>query len=245
MRGRSRALSLLAVVVLVAACDSSGHQSPSTSPTAAALVVDSCATGGQHWTAVTGVSVPAAQLGSGPTVVLANESNDDVCDWMPVTMALVQAGLRAVVFSYDNKIESESVRDVVAVARAASGTGPYALAGASVGGRIVIEAAAGHPVGLAAIVSLSGERELPAYPDILPSARAVTTPALYVGTVEDGYTQGRDQQNQLHTAMHGNPNVQLQLAGSAHGVQMLDLPTPGGATVQGRLVTFVRTELRR
>lgn len=77
------------------------------------------------------------------------------------------------------------------------------LVGASLGGRLVIEAAASAPAGLAGIVSLSGERTVEDHPDILPAARRVRVPALYVGAREDPLTDGVRQQLHLHAAMGG------------------------------------------
>ena len=62
--------------------------------------------------------------------------------------------------------------------------------GASLRGRVVIEAAATRPSGLAGIVSLAGERTIENYRDILPDARKVISPALYVGAKEDFAAQG-------------------------------------------------------
>jgi dienelactone hydrolase len=126
------------------------------------------------------------------------------------------------VFTYFDFSESQSMTDMLAVARAVGGGGRYALVGASLGGRLVIEAAARPPAGLAAIVSLSGERMIDSYPDILPQARQVWAPTLYVGAREDPLTDGSRQQRELHQAMRGNPNEIIQLDGIEHGTDLLD-----------------------
>jgi dienelactone hydrolase len=117
------------------------------------------------------------------------------------------------------------------------------MVGASFGGRIVIEAAAQHPEGLQAIVSVSGEVEENAYHDILGDARAVTTPALYVGARNDTFTDGTRQQEILHRAMHGSPNEILQVPGGANGVGLLDPRSSGGGLALGRVVDFVSRQL--
>jgi pimeloyl-ACP methyl ester carboxylesterase len=169
-------------------------------------------------------------------VVFANDSGNQPCDWLPLGRRLAAAGMRAVVFTYYDADESRSVTDMLSLAQ-----GRYAIVGASAGGRVVIEAAARHPAGLAAIVSLSGEREImPGYPDILPQARQVTTPCLYIGTTADFYTDGVRQPRELHAAMHGRPNELVELTGSSHGVDLLDLDDPAGTPVPDRIIAFIR-----
>jgi pimeloyl-ACP methyl ester carboxylesterase len=79
-------------------------------------------------------------------------------------------------------------------------------------------------------VSLSGERSVDAFGDILPAARRVRVPALYVGSREDVYTDGARQARQLHAAMGGRL---VLLPGGAHGVDLLDDP------VRARVQAFV------
>jgi len=151
-----------------------------------------------------------------------------------------------VIFAYrstaaDN--EPEAVRDAVAVADRARSGNHYALIGASLGGRVVIEAAATRPSGLAGIVSLSGERTIQNYRDILPDARKVTSPALYVGAKDDFATQGEQQQRQLHEAMRGKPNILLQRDGLAHGMDLINPDGPDEKAVNPRILDFVEQQL--
>jgi pimeloyl-ACP methyl ester carboxylesterase len=160
--------------------------------------------------------------------------------------ALVARRLQVVVFAYQSTAaddEPPSVLDALAVADDARKESRYVLVGASLGGRIVIEAAATHPPGLAGIVSLSGERSVEDYCDILPAARKVTSPALYITAREDFYTKGERQQRQLHEAMRGHPNVLLQRDGSAHGTALLDPNGPDGRVVQRRVLNFIDQQL--
>jgi pimeloyl-ACP methyl ester carboxylesterase len=123
-------------------------------------------------------------------------------------------------------------------ARAASGQ-PFVMVGASFGGRIVIEAAAQHPDGLRAIVSVSGEAEDNAWRNILGDARGVTVPALYVGARHDQFTEGTRQQRALHRAMRGSPNLRVELAGPGHGTDLLDPTTAVGRAGLRQVVAFV------
>jgi hypothetical protein len=221
--------------MLLAACTSAAP-APAPSPPPSPGALDACA-GAQGWTAVAGATVPAAQIGAGPVVVFANDSGNQPCDWLPLGRRFAAAGMRAVVFRYDDMSEAQETTDLLGLA----GTGPYALIGASAGGRLVIEAAARHPAGLAAIVSLSGERLIdPGYPDILPQAEQVTTPCLYVGTTLDYYTDGTKQSTELHNAMHGRPNELVELPGVAHGVDLLSLNDTAGVPIPDRIITFLQ-----
>ena len=111
--------------------------------------------------------------------------------------------------------------------------------GASLRGRVVIEAAATRPSGLAGIVSLAGERTIESYRDILPDARKVISPALYVGAKEDFAAQG---ERQLHDAMPRKPNL-LQRDGLAHGMDLIKPDGPDGKAVNRRILDFVEQEL--
>ena len=108
--------------------------------------------------------------------------------------------------------------------------------------RVVIEAAATRPSGLAGIVSLAGERTIENYRDILPDARKVISPALYVGAKEDFAAQGERQQRQLHDAMRRKPNL-LQRDGLAHGMDLIKPHGPDGKAVNRRILDFVEQEL--
>jgi pimeloyl-ACP methyl ester carboxylesterase len=208
-------------------------------------VVNGCAGAGEGWRVVPDVGLAAAELGTGPTVVFANDSSNSVCAWLPIARALAAGEhVRVVLFTYYDFSEQRSVDDMLALARKVSRTSHYALVGASLGGRLVIECAAQHPAGLAAIVSLSGERMIqPGYPDILPQARRVITPALYIGSSEDPLADGSRQPTDLHRAMRGSPNELLQLVGFDHGTDLLELPTSDGHTVSDRIADFLRSQL--
>jgi pimeloyl-ACP methyl ester carboxylesterase len=143
--------------------------------------------------------------------------------------------------SADN--EAEAVRDTLAVADRARSGNRYALIGASLGGGVVIEAAAARPSDLAGIVSLLGERTIQDYRDILPDARKVTSPALYVGAKDDFATQGERQQRRLHEAMRGKPNILLQRDGLAHGMDLINPDGPDGTAVNSRILDFVEQQL--
>jgi pimeloyl-ACP methyl ester carboxylesterase len=239
-------LAVAALSVLAGCGDAARSADPS--PTATATppaAVATCGLAGGSWQSLAGTPVDAAALGRGPAVVFANDSGNDPCGWIPLAERLAAHGHRAAVFTYSDTSsvnEKYAVNEALAVARAAAGGQPYALVGASLGGRVVIEAAARRPPGLAAIVSLSGERTVEDYRDILRDARRVRTPTLYIGAREDPLTDGARQQRELHAAMRGRPNRLFQQPGAAHGVDLIQ----GGTDTPPaqRLTAFVTQELR-
>jgi dienelactone hydrolase len=206
-------------------------------------VTSSCAGVSTGWRSLRVGHIHAAELGTGPAVVFGNDSGNSACDWLPLAGDLAAHRFRAVIFDYDDFSEAHSARDMIALGRAAGGAHRYALVGASLGGRLVIEGAARDPAGLAAIVSLSGERMLPSYPDILPQARKVNVATLYVGTTADSYTDGVIQQQQLHRAIQGQPNDLIQLVGVAHGTETLDLTAADGVSIRAHIRAFLTAQL--
>jgi pimeloyl-ACP methyl ester carboxylesterase len=238
-------LASSAALITLAACSGSdaGTDGDSASAAASRSLFQLCSGEGlDGWTRVPGAPGNAVTKGEGPVVVMANDLTNAVCGWIPIATELVGRGYRVVLFQYaDTTPEGErsSVARTLEVAEASAHAAPYVLLGANFGGRIVIETAARRPEGLRAIVSVSGELEDNAWRSILAEARAVGTPALYVGSRHDQFTDGTRQQRVLHGAMHGSPNELVQYPGSANGMALLDPRTPGEGAAMGRVVAFV------
>ena len=119
---------------------------------------------------------------------MLNESDNDACARMSIARELSRSGHAVAVFRYSSTNaadEATSVREAVAVARAAGRGTKVQLVGASIGGRMVFEAAARAPHQIAAIVSLSGERRVMAFGDIRADVSRVRAPVLYLGTRAD------------------------------------------------------------
>ena len=238
---------LAAAVVIPAALTSCADSGPDPTEAATRSLFQLCnGSGLDGWSRVPGASGNAVVKGDGPVVVLANDLTNAVCGWIPLATRLVVRGYHVVLFQYADTTpegESHSVARTIAVAAASSSGAPYVLVGANFGGRIVVEAAARHPEGLRAIVSVSGEVEDNAWHDILPEARAVTTPALYVGARKDMWTDGTTQQRILHRAMHGSPNRLVQYPGTANGLDLLDPRSAVGRRAQAAVIGFVTQQL--
>ena len=194
-------------------------------PTPAAIEI--CGSAGSGWRELDVGGADAAALGRGPAVVFLNDSSDDTCTWMPVARATADSGRTAVVFQYGSvapRLERKATNTALAVAAKAAEGGRFVLIGASLGGRIVFEAAARMPEGLAGVVSLSGERRIDAYRDILPDVRHVRVPVLYAGARQDTLTQGTRQPDEIRAALPSREARFMLLPGYAHGTELLHAP---------------------
>jgi dienelactone hydrolase len=249
-----RRLSPLLVAVLVVGCGSAHERSPTTTnaaPSAQAKLpepVRDCPGAGGGWRTVTfhahGSSIDGAVLGEGDVgVVFANDSCNSACGWTSFARQLAGQGMRVLLFEYDD--ESQAPGEALAAGRALRDTGAKRLAivGASIGGRAVVQATSRNHTEFAAAVSLSAERTVGAnLREILPLARHVRTPSLYVGSRDDGYTFfGRDTR-QLHAATPAKVNRMLLVGGGDHGVDLLS--DDNGPRVRATILAFLEANAR-
>ncbi len=162
------------------------------------------------FTSADGPRLYGAVLGSGGTgVVLATQSQGDVCEWLREALVLRARGLRVLLFDFRGfgmsghppKVADEThyVNDVVAAARElrARGARRVFLMGASLGASASIVAAGRIRPKVAGVVSLSGEADLrPSFPgsglDALGASRRLTVPLLYLAARDDGLTPPAD-----------------------------------------------------
>lgn len=185
--------------------------------------------------------VQAATLGDGRTgFVFANDSGNDPCEWLAYADRLGEADARFAVFKYGEIGSPEQLR-ATALALRRAGAERVVAVGASVGGRAVVQLAAMDSPGVDAVVSLSGERAVAQYPDILPEARRVELPILYAGSRQDGYTTFGKETVQLHEATPAKLNEMLLVPGSDHGVDLL--AGPGSERMRAAISEFVSRAL--
>ena len=249
--------ALAAFALVAGACGGGSSSGSSTSTTAqsrpaaaapAPDVISTCAGASPRWRTLDVASLSAAALGEGRDgVVFLNETGNDSCPWVALAQAIAAHGARVALFEYrsvDASHEAGAVRDALAVAAAVTKPGGRsALVGASLGGRVVFEAAARQPGRIGAIVSLSGERTVLDYHDILPAARRVRAPLLYIGSEQDGLTDGARQPRQLHRAVRSRVNESVLVSGSQHGTDLLS--GEEGRRLSARIERFVTTQLGR
>jgi dienelactone hydrolase len=243
--GMGRRLWIVAALAAVlAGCGGSGHPG---APAAATTTVTGCSGAGHGWRPLAvragGQALDAATLGTGDVgVVFANESGNNPCPWVPFADALARRGERVAVFSYG---AGAGDAQLLAVARALRGAGAsrLALVGGSVGGRAVIQAAAHNPAFVTAAISLSAERSVAALPEILPDARRIRVPSLYIGSRGDGYTSFGSETRDFHRVTPARVNRMLLVPGGDHGVDLLS--DSHGARVRAAIVAFVAANTRR
>jgi pimeloyl-ACP methyl ester carboxylesterase len=170
-------------------------------------------------------------VGTGATTfVLTNESDEDLCAWLPFTRTLERHGYSALLYDYTDPATLPA--QVAAAARAAGGR-RIVLMGASVGARASIAAAAKAPPGVVAVVSLSAERTVRSDPtDLVRRARHVTIPTLLVSAREDPFAQ--DATRPLLHALAARRKRALIVGGADHGTALLTR-----RAVRDTILTFV------
>jgi hypothetical protein len=233
MRRASAALAATAVVaVLVAGCGGgssppkpartttpqrTGTTAPATGPLAGC---DGVTAGWRPLRLAVNDGTAGATLGEGHAgVVFANDSGGSACGWVGLAQDLAFAGHPVAVT--DGPGDADRML-AAAVALRVAGARTVVLVGASVGGRAVLQAAALRPDAVVGAVSLSGERTTPSdQRDLLPTARQVRLPVLFIGSREDGYTNFAADTRALHRAVPARVNLMLMLSGGDHGVDLL------------------------
>ncbi len=167
-------------------------------------------------------SLRAAVLGDGTAgIVLSNQSDRNLCSWLPFARTLTAAGYRVLVYDYGRaRADAEAAAAAVELRRL--GARSVSLVGASEGAKASIIAAARPATPIAGVVSLSAERYLGGT-DVLPSARKLSRPALFVTARGDPYSQSDTPE--LYAACPAAQKRLLLVPGDAHGVDLLVGPT--------------------
>jgi hypothetical protein len=203
--------------------------------------LDGCARGGSQVSILKiaaghGDEIKAAMLGRGSVgVVLANQSDRDLCSWLPFARVLKRAGYRVLVFDYGN------LQPWIEVAAAAKtlhrfGAEHILLIGASEGAKASIIAAARPTTPVTAVVSLSAERYFRDGTDVKQWVTKLTRPILFVTAKNDPYAA--DDTTALYRACNSPDKNLVTVAGDAHGVGLLGRTT--GALVRGDILAFLR-----
>lgn len=157
-------------------------------------------------------------LGQGSAgVVLANESDLNLCAWLPFARALSRSGRQVLLFDYAGATPASEVAAAADELRALGATS-LALVGASEGAKAAIMAAATRP-GLAdSLVALSPERYLQAK-DVTPYARRLRLPVLFAVSRHDPFSASDTPRLER---LAGSARKRLVVVpGSAHGVALL------------------------
>jgi pimeloyl-ACP methyl ester carboxylesterase len=188
-----------------------------------------------------GTQLRAATVGAGSDVaVFVHESGTKgLCGFWPYAIWLAQRWhLRALLFDqcgYGGSTCAKDVRtehdDWITSTQAAvtwargHGARRVTLIGASLGGIVVLHAAASIRPAVDAVVNLSGELTWSGL-DSLPAARTLTVPILYAVAPDDQYVTVADMR--LIYAATPSRNKRLVQAPSGHGWDMLTPPSRSG-----------------
>src|SRR6266702_23786 len=236
---RHRIAALLAFALLVGACSSRAPSgSPSgTSPPTTLGPLDGCVPTGQASLVDLGGGHQAAVLGSGGNgVVLSNQSDQNLCGWLPFGKVLAERGFRVLLYDYGAATDPPGDVALAAAKLRSLGADTVQLVGASEGAKASLIAATTLQPPPAAVVSLSAERTLQGT-DVLPAAAKLRAPVLFV-TARDDSLVG-DATGQLYRAATRSASRRLEVvAGDAHGTGLLGGAT--GAKLQATLVGFLR-----
>lgn len=220
---------------------------------AAPAPAHACVTGNELWfrtadgTRLVGHRFGGTKPGSRTAVVLAHQSNGDLCEWVPYARRLAARGFFA--FPFDlrghgaSKGRQEYGRlglDVAAAVRATRSLGArrVIVVGASLGGIAGVVGAASVRPPVAGLVAVSAPAAIAGRLNALPSAARLRAPTLVVSAEQDQsapYDFAADAQR-LYDAT-GTAEKRLELVpGSLHGVALV----AGSAPVRTLLEAFLR-----
>jgi pimeloyl-ACP methyl ester carboxylesterase len=181
----------------------------------------------------------AVLLGSGTTIfVLSNESDEDLCSWLPFVGELRAHGYSAPLYDYQDPTDLAADAHAGAIAAHAVGADRIILMGASVGARASIKAAGSDRPRIAAVITLSAERAVRSDPiDLTGPARDVRSPTLLVAAREDPYVIGAT--SPLLRALGSADKRELIVPGLDHGTALLT--DSNGPRVRAAILRFVAT----
>ena len=166
-------------------------------------------------------------------VVLANQSDEDLCSWLPFARATAAQGLRVLAFDYGSGAPEREVAAAAGELRRRGAT-RIVLVGASEGAKAAILAEAARPTLAAAVVALSPERFLRGT-DVLPAARKLRVPTLFAVSAQDPHS-ARDTPTLAHAAARA-PARLVTVPGDAHGIDLVS--GPPAATVAAAAFDFL------
>lgn len=251
------------VAVAAAACGGSGHKQGTHHTTRRASAPPRTQTTTQTTTASTptgpsingcNYAVPGAHLvrfrarreklsaalaGRGSTgVVLANQSDNSACEWLPFPAYLAAHGMRVLAFDYGNGDASAEVQGAARFLRD-HGVRRLVLIGASLGGAVVIDAGLHLHPRPAAVVSLSAVPEATLYP-FPADARRLRSPIFQIGGTEDQLTQSGQVTRALFRESPSPAKRLLLIPSAQHGVDFVD--ASAGSRVRAAVLAFVRAQ---
>lgn len=216
------------------------------------VVPENCVPAGQRISFRTAdrIRLSGAVIGTGKVgVVLAHQSNQDYCGWVPFAKTLAAHGYRSLAFSFRNHGSSgrEEVpnqhhdRDVIAAAAELRrrGCDRIFLMGASLGGTAVVTAAPTIRPAVAGVLDLSGPAEFTDL-DALAAARRLIVPVVFaVSRFDSMFVPG------TRAMFRASPSKDKRLVirpGGEHGTALLE--GKAAAFMRPLALGFIRAHAR-
>jgi len=243
---------LLLAVLLVAGCGGSSKQGVPKQPPPE--LTQRCGGDGQGidakrvwFRASDGALLDGAAVGDGDVgVVLAHESQSDLCPWLPFAKTLAEHGYRALAFDFRGsgsspaQFAAKATRYDLDVSAASDelrslGAKKVFLAGASLGGAAVMAASPAVDPQPAGVLSLSGEPELL---DAMASATKTKAPLLVLLAHNDGYTSVGSERRFVRAAASHDKQL-VVYPDDWHGWDLL-YHAPYKSRVNARVFEFLR-----
>ena len=232
-------LALVLIILTVGACAGRPPARPAASggPPTTAPALDGCVGAAQGTLVDLGGGHLAAVLGGGATgVVLSNQSDGNLCDWLPFGTKLVSSGFRVLLYDYGATADPQGDVALAAAKLRSFGSAAVVLMGASEGAKASLVAATTMRPPPLAVVSLSAERTLRGT-DVLPAAAKLATPVLFVTARGDSLV-GDATQRLYQAAGRASVRRLETVPGDAHGTDLL--AGAAGAKLQGDVLGFLR-----
>jgi pimeloyl-ACP methyl ester carboxylesterase len=237
---RSVAIVLCAAGLVLSGCagqKAARSAAPPTTPTTRPVALDGCVQPGSAQLVDVGGGHQVAVLGTGPVgVVLSNQSNQNLCGWLPFARTLAARGFRVLVYDYG--ITADPAGDVAKAAATLRelGVRTVMLAGASQGAKASLIAAPAIRPPVGGVVSLSAERTMGGQ-EVQPFAAKLRAAVLFVVAKGDPYGAGDATPRLYRAATKASSRRLVVVAGDAHGTDLLT--GPNGARVRSMIIDFL------
>ncbi len=196
-----------------------------------------------------GLEIAAVDLGEGPRgVVLAHQSDADMCQWLPYATMLASQGYRVVAFDFAGFGTSsktpmptyiDDIRTVVGYLREQN-TPKVVVIGASMGATMSIVAAAAPTSSVAGVVAVSPPKVFDSI-NAEHAASNLRAPMLYIAGDEDGdySVYAREINDATPEQLRGL----LVVPAPEHGVALVEAQSPAGAAVRAAIEEFLAEHL--
>jgi pimeloyl-ACP methyl ester carboxylesterase len=216
-----------------------------TSPGASASpVLDDCFTAARGTTETVpdsgGGTLTLGIAGAGPRVIiLSNQSDEDLCSWLPLSARLAAAGYRIVLWDYGANPPPAELAGVVKRLRS-SGAARVVLMRAPEGAKASLVAAARIKPAVRGVVSLSAESILRPGVVVIDSVRRLRCPLLLATVDQDPYGSAQAAR-QFLSAAPGQAKQLVMVPGTDHGTALIT--GRSGARTLPAILGFLRRVL--